>query len=270
MSLSFPPSPSVNQTYTVGTRTWTWTGVVWELTGATGLGAVGTEQILDAAVTSAKLSSNAVTTAKIADGAVTAVKLGPDAGGMPAGSIITFAGSSSPSGWLLCFGQAVSRTTYASLYSAIGTTYGVGDNSTTFNLPDLRGRVIAGLDNMGGSAASRLTNTTITGGAETLGNIGGAQTHLLTGAESGTSAHGHTGSTNTTGAHTHNVIGGGQNNINNGIRAPFDATLTTQNATTAAGDHSHTVTINNATAANASSAHNNVQPTIVMNYIIKV
>ena len=215
------------------------------------------------------IAPDSITTDKIADGAVTAVKLGPDASGVPAGSVMQFAGSSAPTGWLLCAGQAVSRTTYASLFSAIGTTYGVGNGSTTFNLPDLRGRVVAGLDNMGGTAANRLTSTTITSGAETLGNNGGAQTHLLTGAESGTSAHGHTGSTNTTGAHTHNVIGGGQNNINNGIRAPFDATLTTQNATTAAGDHSHTVTINNATAANASSAHNNVQPTIVMNYIIK-
>jgi microcystin-dependent protein len=65
-----------------------------------------------------------------------------------------FAGSSAPLNHLLCNGQAVSRTTYAALFAVIGTTYGAGDGSTTFNLPDLRGRAPVGLDNMGGSAAA--------------------------------------------------------------------------------------------------------------------
>ena len=62
-----------------------------------------------------------------------------DAGSIqsPAGAVIMFAGASAPSGWLLCNGQAVSRTTYATLFSAIGTAYGVGDGSTTFNVPNL-------------------------------------------------------------------------------------------------------------------------------------
>ena len=65
--------------------------------------------------------------------------------GMP-GVVLPFAGSAAPNGWLLCHGQAVSRTTYAHLFTVIGTTYGAGDGSTTFNVPDLRGEFIRGLD----------------------------------------------------------------------------------------------------------------------------
>ena len=101
--------------------------------------------------------------------------LGGTVGAVPVGSVTAYAGSTAPSGWLLCFGQAVDRTAYAQLFGVVSTTYGTGDGSTTFNLPDLRGRVPAGKDDMGGSAASRLTSTTITSGAATLGNSGGAQ-----------------------------------------------------------------------------------------------
>lgn len=76
------------------------------------------------------------------------------------GTVLPFAGSAAPIGWLLCYGQAVSRTTYANLFAAIGTAYGAGDGSTTFNVPDLRGRVAAGKDDMGGTAASRLNVST--------------------------------------------------------------------------------------------------------------
>ena len=64
----------------------------------------------------------------------------------PVGEVSSFAGSSAPTGWLLCDGSAVSRTTYAALFAIIGTTYGVGNGSTTFNLPNLKGRVIVGRD----------------------------------------------------------------------------------------------------------------------------
>jgi len=66
---------------------------------------------------------------------------------MPAGAIQLFAMNSIPSSWLECNGAAVSRTTYANLFAAIGTTYGVGNGTTTFNLPDLRGMFVRGLDN---------------------------------------------------------------------------------------------------------------------------
>ena len=65
---------------------------------------------------------------------------------MPTGMVVPYAGAVAPDGWLLCQGQAVSRTTYAQLFSVIGTTYGSGDGSTTFNLPDMRGRVAVGSD----------------------------------------------------------------------------------------------------------------------------
>lgn len=98
---------------------------------------------------------------------------------LPPGMVVPFAGSTAPEGWLLCAGQAVSRTTYAALFAAIGTTYGVGDGSTTFNLPDLRGRLPYGKDNMTGSDAARLT--TAGGGidGDTLGATGGQQSRTL-------------------------------------------------------------------------------------------
>lgn len=74
---------------------------------------------------------------------------------MPTGMVVPYAGAVAPDGWLLCQGQAVSRTTYAQLFSVIGTTYGSGDGSTTFNLPDMRGRVAVGSDANWGCAAKR-------------------------------------------------------------------------------------------------------------------
>ena len=90
---------------------------------------------------------------------------------VPLGTVSGFAGSTAPSGWQLCYGQAISRTQYAGLFAVTSTTYGSGDGSTTFNVPDLRGRVVAGLDNMGGTDAGRLST------ANTLGTTTGTETH---------------------------------------------------------------------------------------------
>ena len=87
----------------------------------------------------------------------------------PIGKIVMYAGSSAPRGWLLCQGQAVSRTTYAKLFSVIGTTYGSGDGSTTFNVPDMRGRSPLGVGN--GDATGHTNHT--------LGQKGGEETHTL-------------------------------------------------------------------------------------------
>ncbi len=89
--------------------------------------------------------------------------------GVPVGTVLPFAGPLPPPGWLLCAGQQVSRASYAGLFAVLGLTYGGGDGSTTFHLPDLRGRSIFGMDNMGGTDAGRLSVT------NNLGDGGGAQ-----------------------------------------------------------------------------------------------
>lgn len=88
--------------------------------------------------------------------------------GTPTGAVLSYGGASAPSGWLLCDGSAVSRTTYADLFTALGTAFGVGDGSTTFNLPDLRGRAPIGT-----GQGSGLTN-------RVLADQVGAETHVLT------------------------------------------------------------------------------------------
>lgn len=95
--------------------------------------------------------------------------------GLPVGAMTPFAGASAPAGWLLCYGQAVSRSTYAHLFEALGTTYGTGDGTATFNLPDLRGRSVFGKDNMGGSGASRVTSAVSGVDGTALGAVGGDQ-----------------------------------------------------------------------------------------------
>jgi microcystin-dependent protein len=104
------------------------------------------------------------------------------------GIVVPYVGSTAPTGWLLCYGQEISRTTYATLYAIIGTSFGSGNGSTTFNLPDLRGRAAIGPDNMGGGSAGRVVAATsqgVTGGAESV-NLAHTHTtsdHTLTIAE---------------------------------------------------------------------------------------
>jgi len=76
--------------------------------------------------------------------AIESLSGGSTVGAVPSGGLVAFAGSSVPTGWLACDGTAVSRTTYAGLFASIGTTWGVGDGSTTFNLPQLGGRILRG------------------------------------------------------------------------------------------------------------------------------
>lgn len=162
----------------------------------------------------------------------------------PPGTLLAYAGSAAPAGFLLCYGQAVSRTTYSALFAVVSTTYGAGDGATTFNVPDLRGRVIAGVDNMGGSAANRLTSTTMSPNGNTRGATGGTQTHTLTGPESGIQQHNHTFNyTSVTGG----VLSG-----------------TVLGQAVAGG-----AIVDNRGPTNATSAHLNTQPTILVNYLIK-
>tara|TARA_B100000161_G_scaffold228179_1_gene174802 strand:+ start:78 stop:1055 length:978 start_codon:yes stop_codon:yes gene_type:complete len=84
------------------------------------------------------------------------------AAGVPVGTILTFGASTPPSGFLECNGSAISRSTYASLFSILSTTHGAGDGSSTFNLPDLRGQFVRGWDNSAGVDASRVFGSTQT------------------------------------------------------------------------------------------------------------
>lgn len=93
------------------------------------------------------------------------------AGGVPSGSMFQWLTDTAPTGYLLCYGQAVSRTTYSALFAVISTTFGVGDGSTTFNLPDLRGRLPLGQDDMGGASANRVTASQ----ADSIGGVNGAE-----------------------------------------------------------------------------------------------
>lgn len=121
-------------------------------------------------IVEADLAINSVTTTKIANGAVTQEKLNSSVTLVPTGAVMPFAMNSAPSGWLAADGTAVSRTTYAALFAAIGTTYGAGTGGTTFNLPDLRGYFVRG--------AGTNTDATASGtfGAK-QGNTVGPHTH---------------------------------------------------------------------------------------------
>jgi microcystin-dependent protein len=162
----------------------------------------------------------------------------PELGANPTGAVIPYAGTTSPNGYLLCDGSAVSRTTYSTLFNTIGITYGSGDGSTTFNVPDIRGRAVIMVD----GAANRITSAS-TGGvnADTLGGVGGAETHTLTIAQMPSHDHAQDGSTTLT--------GGAAGTFGDGVGAGTTGGTT---ATTGGG-----------------AAHNNTQPWIALNYIIK-
>ncbi len=189
---------------------------------------------------------------------------------IPAGVITEFGGVSAPPGrWLLCNGQAVSRTgIYANLFSAIGTTFGVGDGYTTFNVPDMRGVSPRGLDSGRGLDPGR--------------TLGSYQPDTLLN-------HTHSGATFASGAHTHGVndpghthgftetggnggFGGGEGYSSGGFQ------LRSFNRTTAGsgtgiwlnwdGGHTHTFTTNGVDASFNSSPENRVK-TVALNYIIR-
>lgn len=176
---------------------------------------------------------------------------------VPAATIVATARTNAPSGWLLCDGSAVSRTTYATLFAAVNTVYGAGDGSSTFNVPDLTGRVIAGKE----ATATRLT--TAGGGVDggTLGAVGGTQSITLTAAEQASMPVTATVSgTGTTAAVTQFSATGGSvlSLSSNGSTLLYDGTASVTITGTATG-----------TATGSGGAHKNVQPTMILNYIIK-
>lgn len=154
--------------------------------------------------------------------------------GIPVGTILPYAGSNPPAGWIWANGQACNRITFSALFSVIGTTYGAGDGSTTFLTPDMRGRLPLGRENMFNSAPGRVTDPA----ALTLGGAGGADKHTLTVAEIPSHTH----------SYTHVASGGAQ-------IATTGGTASVQSATTG--------------AQGGGNAHNNMPPYLVLNYIIK-
>jgi microcystin-dependent protein len=173
------------------------------------------------------------------------------------GDLKATARATAPDGWLLCDGAAISRTTYRDLFDAIVTTYGVGDGATTFNVPDMRGRVPVGED---GSAGRLSAN-------DALGRAGGEEKHTLTEAELASHGHGDGSlATGVAGDHSHStnsnaIFGGGGNwGTQPGAGAGFVGN---------AGNHSHDVT-GSTSAAGGGSAHNNMQPFQVVNWLVKI
>lgn len=162
------------------------------------------------------------------------------------GDIKPNASAAIPAGWLACGGQAVSRTTYAALFLALGTLYGVGDGATTFNLPDCRGRALFGKDDLGGTAANRLTVGVSGVAGVTLGAVGGGEGVTLASSEMP--------------SHTH------QNNYAYNSAAGAGAGIVNSNG--ALG--SYTPTSPTPQAAGGGAAHKNIPPALVTNYIIKV
>ena len=189
----------------------------------------------------------------------------------PVGVVEAFAGTNAPNGWLICDGSQVSRALYPELFSVIGTQYGSGDGFATFTLPDLRGRTIAGRDgvnNMSNGPTNRLTSTFFGASGTALGNSGGSQSNTLTSNEMPSHTHtqnAHSHSVESPGAHSWGANFGGLSGGATFTFSPsgvFAGVYGGQNLTAMA------VTATNQNTGGG-NAHNNTQPTIILNYIIK-
>lgn len=189
--------------------------------------------------------------------------------GIPIGASVDFWGATAPnSSFVLAYGQAVSRTTYATLFSLFGTTYGAGDGTTTFNVPDCRGRVIAGKDDMGGSAASRLTSTYFGGTATNLGATGGAENLTLTAAQlPSLSISGSTSGTMSVSGSASNVILGG---TSGGGGVGGGGAFGLSGSASVTGTASGTLSVSGAVSGTGGQAHRTVQPTIIANKLIRI
>lgn len=162
---------------------------------------------------------------------------------LPVGTISYFPTASIPQGWLIANGDAVSRATYADLFAAIGTTYGAGNGTTTFNLPDGRGRSL-----IGAGQGPGLTN-------RALAATGGAETHELT--EAQMPLHGH--------PVRMNYVSGGSSQTSGGLIVNANSNSGTQPAYTGSPSNTQGQQIG---GAGGGQAHNNMQPFLSVNMCI--
>lgn len=163
------------------------------------------------------------------------------------GTILPTVATSAPTGWLLCDGSAVSRSTYANLYTLVGNAFGAGDGSTTFNLPDLRGRSVIGVGT--GSGLS----------ARTRGQTGGTETHQLAAGEIP--------------AHQHfmfntDVTLSAAPNVTASQYVPMENS-TTNNSGYDINGNSNVATVGLTSNTGGSGSHNNMQPFMALSYIIR-
>lgn len=163
---------------------------------------------------------------------------------MPSGTVLDYAGATVPAGFLLCDGSAVSRTTYADLFTAIGTVYGTGDGSTTFNLPNFAGRTSIGRGTYVDSVLGSVTRS--------IAQLIGAAAHFLTTGEM--PSHNHTQD-----AHTHTVSGPG-----GGLIAGSGASYNINTTTVTTSSAQPTIQ-----ATGGGQSHNNMQPSLVVTKMIK-
>ena len=211
---------------------------------------------------------------RLTAGAIAQIQEDAAAAANPPGQMAPFAMTTAPTGWLKANGAAVSRTTYAALFAAIGTTWGVGNGSTTFNLPDWRGKFVRGYDDGRGVDVDRVfgapqtdlikshdhtataandgahthTGTATSDGAHThtgTATSSGAHTHTGTATSSG--AHTHTGTAASSGAHTHSVTATYMASVENGLGgntgSPGAYPTNTALSTSSDGAHTHSVTV---------------------------
>lgn len=181
---------------------------------------------------------------------------------IPIGGCIPYLGATVPnSNFAFPFGQAFSRTVYSKLFTLVGTKFGSGDGSTTFNGPDIRGRAFFGLDNMGGTAAGRITSNGSGIDGATLGATGGVQTVSLTAAQNGPHLH---ENTLTDPGHDHQYTGSSSTFVQlSGSPAPVPGP--TRNTTT----NKTGITITNI-ASGSGDAHQNMPPAFICPVIMRI